>query len=161
MGQLAEFNPEDEKAFEDWLDKTSRSIKTRRVCLPLFQECWAAVSTEAVAATISRELGESYEGLASRVAMELYPHSSYVKRVEDWLWRPPRAPTVHEAVYRLRSVAARYLRLCERRGRQVAICDVKVLDSLLEASRTSCSMRQPSRLSIEDGMRHHWCPWVS
>eukprot|EP01068_Selenidium_serpulae_P019842 Selendium_serpulae@DN7352_c0_g1_i1.p1 len=131
VGQFPEFKPSDEKSFEDWVDGMARKIKTRQLCLPLLQEAWGAVSAEAVAATICSERAHSYEGLVTRVALELFPKSTYILTVEDALWNPPRASTVHEATFQLKTTAARYLRLCERHQRQVAICNVKVFDALL------------------------------
>eukprot|EP00923_Selenidium_pygospionis_P023945 GHVN01041649.1.p1 GENE.GHVN01041649.1~~GHVN01041649.1.p1 ORF type:complete len:137 (+),score=17.37 GHVN01041649.1:213-623(+) len=93
-GKLAEFAPVDEKGIEDWLDAM-----------------WASVSSESLAATIMDKKATGYEELVSKVALELFPHSRYVLKLEEELWNTTRQPTVHSAVMSLRMLTARYLRL--------------------------------------------------
>eukprot|EP00923_Selenidium_pygospionis_P043532 GHVN01075130.1.p1 GENE.GHVN01075130.1~~GHVN01075130.1.p1 ORF type:complete len:123 (+),score=11.83 GHVN01075130.1:213-581(+) len=74
-GSLKEFAPTNEKELEDCVDASARPIKARGVCVPIFQIMWAGVSSESLAATIMDKNTDSYEGLVSEVALELFPHS--------------------------------------------------------------------------------------
>eukprot|EP00921_Rhytidocystis_pertsovi_P024303 GHVQ01039090.1.p1 GENE.GHVQ01039090.1~~GHVQ01039090.1.p1 ORF type:complete len:303 (+),score=53.04 GHVQ01039090.1:113-1021(+) len=73
----------------------------------------------------------TYEGVVNEVAGRLFPYSDYVKELEDFLWSPPRASTVYDAILDMKKFAARYLRLCVRCGRQVAIVNVRVVEAML------------------------------
>eukprot|EP01070_Trichotokara_eunicae_P010437 Trichotokara_eunicae@DN6310_c1_g1_i3.p1 len=46
MIALTEFRPSNEQQFEDWVDRSARSIKKHRLCLQLFTEAWEAQATE-------------------------------------------------------------------------------------------------------------------
>ena len=50
-----------------------------------------------------------------------------------FLWCPSRRSTVYDAVFYTKQMVGRYLRLCARRGRQVAIVNVRLVESLLAA----------------------------
>eukprot|EP00922_Rhytidocystis_sp_ex-Travisia-forbesii_P014651 GHVS01021874.1.p1 GENE.GHVS01021874.1~~GHVS01021874.1.p1 ORF type:complete len:166 (-),score=11.12 GHVS01021874.1:215-712(-) len=131
VGRLDEFRPRSEMDIEDWVDAQARKIKRRRVCLPLFQELWIAACPENIADTIGSIDGNDYEDLVSKVVRKLFPHSRYVYQVEEVLWTPSRCTTVYDAICEMQRRAARYLRLCKRHERQVAIVNVKVLETLL------------------------------
>eukprot|EP00923_Selenidium_pygospionis_P014798 GHVN01025662.1.p1 GENE.GHVN01025662.1~~GHVN01025662.1.p1 ORF type:complete len:187 (+),score=7.11 GHVN01025662.1:1316-1876(+) len=94
------------------------------------QEMWTAASGEAFAAATMKEQAAMYEDLVSAVALELFPHSLYVRQVENDIWSPPRQSSVYQALLSLRKTVAGYLRLCERRKRQVSIVNCKVLVAL-------------------------------
>lgn len=130
-GDLGAFNPVDEKSLEDWVDGAARRIKARGVCVQLFKEFWYNSCPESISAVIGEAEGETYEELVDAVALRLFPKSDYVRDVENQLWSPERQPSVGWAEQELRRLASRYLRLCKRRTRQVAIVDVKVTEGLL------------------------------
>eukprot|EP00122_Pirum_gemmata_P001871 Pgem_evm1s1691 len=90
----------------------------------LFKEAWEGAATQAVAPVIKLcEETEDYEALVDEVAKELFPVSQYVKEVEKQIFICTRQRTSREANLVLKLLSQRYLRLCDRWGREPTISD--------------------------------------
>eukprot|EP00921_Rhytidocystis_pertsovi_P024405 GHVQ01039222.1.p1 GENE.GHVQ01039222.1~~GHVQ01039222.1.p1 ORF type:complete len:124 (-),score=17.21 GHVQ01039222.1:258-629(-) len=82
VGQFNDFVPVNEEALEDWVDIQARRVKSRRVCVELFQELWCASATEAVADTIAHEVADDYEVLVSSAVQ--HQDTTYCRRTESF-----------------------------------------------------------------------------
>eukprot|EP00122_Pirum_gemmata_P007106 Pgem_evm1s6513 len=133
LGDLVPFKAENEKELEDWVDSIASRAKTQRTCFALFKEAWEGAATQAVAPVIKLcEETEDYEALVDEVARELFPASQYVKEVEKQIFICTRQRTSREANLVLKLLSQRYLRLCDRWGREPTISDQKYIDTCME-----------------------------
>lgn len=125
-----DFNPVNEEDFEDWIDKVATQVRAERLCARLFAEVWQSKARLAVGNILSMVDwdGIHHEELVDSVALTLFPASRYHIRLESQLFGGVRQPTVVDARYHVQETTARYLRLCQRRGYDIAITDSRIIE---------------------------------
>eukprot|EP01071_Lankesteria_metandrocarpae_P011360 Lankesteria_metandrocarpae@DN5437_c1_g1_i1.p1 len=126
------FDPSTEELFEDWIDTAAAMVSRNRVCCQVFQEAWLAVSTQVMAAELQSIVdATSHEDLVHKFARILFPQSDLARVLEDLLWKGNRQATVLYAKHWLLKTAERYLRICERHGRNVSLSNDRFRECFL------------------------------
>ena len=147
--KLNSFNPKNEEDLEDWVDEAAIQVRRYRLCPTLFNEAWASVAENTARKVIeSYSQGGGYEDVVRYVAKKMFPSSRYVTQLERELWTGTSWNTVLEASQWLYNQAARYVRLCERRGRELCITN-----TLLRETAERCLPTMVRRNMIRAGVR--------
>ena len=129
---LEKFDPKSEKAYEDWVDIAAGQVSRRRVSQQVFQEAWISIASPVYARELSliTEM-ESYEQLVDTFAKRLFPRSEYARTLENELYGGVRQPTVLAAKHWCCSTLTRYVAICLRHGRGIAISKERFLETFL------------------------------
>ena len=131
LGHVPAFAPRNELELERWVDDVGAKVRMRRMHQTIFKEAWQYAATQDFAAVIERANDATYEGMVNEVALELFPNSTVVRQVERWFLKPDRKSTVRHALTTVAHTASLYIRLADRHGRTITICNDQMRDCYL------------------------------
>eukprot|EP01071_Lankesteria_metandrocarpae_P014621 Lankesteria_metandrocarpae@DN8688_c0_g1_i1.p1 len=137
-----DFDPVSEKEFEDWVDLVAAQVSRYRLCVPLFQDLWTSVASGVFASRLSYiSDANTHEDLVNKLAKSVFSRSRYVVELERQLVRGSPQPTVLRAYDWCLVTCARYVRLCIRHERTIALTKEQLSEAFLSSV--------PERVAVE------------